>query len=219
MKCKNCGNTIEGRRPNSLYCDDLCKSEAKKNRQAERLIGRLNGVSPFAPNQMVQNQPEELRKVERSHFDKVTELKDEYRDKIAELKDLNLRQEFKIQGLESDIKNLESKHSRELDDASKSATREVVQSISVMPGIQSALGNLANGFMSKRESGLAGAERRYSEGEKQIIDAIRKMQPDAQSYLIQMLYVLFAKSNEEQMEIFTSLQAYMMGSDGNEDDI
>jgi len=43
--------------------------------------------------------------------------------------------------------------------------------------------------------------------EKQIVDSIRRMQANTQENLVQMLYVLFAKSHEEQIEIFSSLQA------------
>ncbi|MBN2597797.1 MAG: hypothetical protein JXR82_13570 [Marinifilaceae bacterium] len=48
-------------------------------------------------------------------------------------------------------------------------------------------------------------------------DDIRRMQSNAQSYLVQMLYVLFAKPPEEQMEIFSTLQAYLMQSEENKD--
>jgi hypothetical protein len=43
------------------------------------------------------------------------------------------------------------------------------------------------------------------------------MQPEPQGNLVQLLYVLFAKSNEEQMQIFTSLQAFMANTEEEED--
>ncbi|MGZ2369590.1 hypothetical protein ACXR6G_07370 [Ancylomarina sp. YFZ004] len=46
----------------------------------------------------------------------------------------------------------------------------------------------------------------YNIQEKQIIGAIRKMKPDAKENLVQILYVLFTKSHDEQVEIFSTLQ-------------
>lgn len=76
---------------------------------------------------------------------------------------------------------------------------------------------LATSFISKGGGVLAGADAEFNENEKQIIEAIRRMQAYAQGYLVQMLYVLFAKSNEEQMQIFTSLQAFMANGEEEED--
>ncbi len=46
---------------------------------------------------------------------------------------------------------------------------------------------LATSFISKYEGALVGVETGFSEQEKQIIEAIRRMQPDAQGYLGQIL--------------------------------
>lgn len=39
----------------------------------------------------------------------------------------------------------------------------------------------------------------------------------SQSYLVQMLYVLFAKPHDAQIVIFSTLQAYLMQSEQSED--
>uniref|UniRef100_UPI003561D232 hypothetical protein n=1 Tax=Ancylomarina sp. TaxID=1970196 RepID=UPI003561D232 len=83
--------------------------------------------------------------------------------------------------------------------------------------IQSTLGMIATSFISSKDKGLSGVESGFNIQERQIIEAIRRMQPDAQGYLVQMLYVLFAKPHEEQMQIFTSLQAFMANTEVEED--
>ncbi|MBI9035477.1 MAG: hypothetical protein JEZ03_13505 [Bacteroidales bacterium] len=215
MKCIECGSEIVGRRPNSKYCSSQCLNKAKRNREVVKYLQSLKGLNTengFSEQntQNMQASGDELRNIERGHFDKISELKTQFGDKIADLKDKNLRQEFKIERLEDKIKDLIAKHSMDLTAANKSATKDVVQSITSMPAIQSTLGMIATSFISSKEKGLSGVESGFNIQERQIIEAIRRMQPDAQSYLVQMLYVLFAKSNVEQMEIFTSLQAYMM---------
>jgi hypothetical protein len=224
MECIECGNEIIGKRPNSKYCSSQCLNKAKRNREMNKYLNSLNGLNTetefrFNNSPSMQNSSEELRTIEREHFDKILNLRSEYGDKIASLKDENLEKKFKIERLNDKIETIEKDHAKALIDANKSTTKDVVQSITQMPAIQSTLGTLANSFMSKGENGLAGVVNGFSEGEKQIIESIRRMQPDAQGYLVQMLYVLFAKSNEEQMQIFTSLQAFMANTDEKEDDI
>lgn len=222
MKCIECGSEIIGKRPNSKYCSSQCLNKAKRDREVSKYLKTSNGLNTengFSEQNRrnMQTSGDELRQIERGHFEKITELKSEYGEKITDLKDKNLRQEFKIERLEDKIKDLEGKHSKELAAANKTATKDVVQSITQMPAIQSTLGMLATNFIPSKNNGLSGVENQFNVQEKQIIDAIRRMQPDAQGYLVQMLYVLFAKSNEEQIEIFTSLQAYMMNPEEDED--
>jgi len=166
---------------------------------------------------MSSNPTDEIRYVEREHFDKISKLHLDYGERISNLKETNQQQSFKIERLEDKISDLKEKHVTELSAASKTATKDVVQTISAMPAAQSMLGMLATSFMGKGGGALGGVETGFSEQERQIIDAIRRMQPEAQSYLLQMLYVLFAKSNEDQMQIFSSLQAYMSESEEVED--
>ncbi|WP_372640181.1 hypothetical protein, partial [Ancylomarina sp.] len=129
---------------------------------------------------MSQNPNDELRQIEREHFDKILNLRSEYGDRISVLKDDNLKQSFKIERLEDKIKDLVEKHSTDLTAANKSATKDVVQSISAMPAIQSTLGMIATSFISSKDKGLSGVESGFNIQERQIIEAIRRMQPDAQ---------------------------------------
>lgn len=219
MRCKECGKQIFGKRPDSLYCSNQCVGRAKRKRQLEKNLNGLSSIDPFLNqnNQMSQNPNDELRQIEREHFDKILNLRSEYGDRISVLKDDNLKQSFKIERLEDKIKDLVEKHSTDLTAANKSATKDVVQSISAMPAIQSTLGMIATSFISSKDKGLSGVESGFNIQERQIIEAIRRMQPDAQGYLVQMLYVLFAKPHEEQMQIFTSLQAFMANTEVEED--
>ncbi|MDE5421766.1 hypothetical protein L3073_06065 [Ancylomarina sp. DW003] len=220
MKCQYCGEEIIGRRPNSLYCSSQCSGKAKRERIAGKETSMQNEETQFlaqAPK-MSLNPNDEIRYVEREHFEKISKLHLDYGERISNLKETNQQQSFKIERLEDKIIDLKEKHVTELSAANKSATKDVVQTISTMPAAQSVLGALANGFMSKAGGGaLAGVEDGFNEQEKQIIEQIRRMQADAQSYLIQMLYFLFAKRHEEQMEIFASLQAFMANSEEEED--
>jgi hypothetical protein len=169
------------------------------------------------PPKMSLNPSDEIRYVEREHFDKISKLHLDYGERISNLKEKNQQQSFKIERLEDKIGDLKEKHVTELSAANKSATKDVVQTISAMPAAQSMLGMLATSFMSKGGGALAGVETGFNENEKQIIESIRRMQPEPQGYLVQMLYVLFAKSGEEQMQTFTSLQAYMSAGEESDD--
>jgi hypothetical protein len=219
MECEFCGEEIIGRRPNSLYCSSQCSGKAKRGRLAVKEPTQVNEENQFfaqAPKVSL-NQSDEIRYVEREHFEKISKLHLEYGEKLSSLKDTNQQQSFKIERLEDKITDLKEKHSTELNAASKTATKDVVQTISAMPAAQSMLGMLANNLMSKKGGALEGVESGFNENEKQIIESIRRMQPEPQGYLVQMLYVLFAKSSEEQMQIFTSLQAYMSAGEESDD--
>lgn len=215
MKCQYCGEEIIGRRPNSLYCSSQCSGRAKRDRLAEKESSVEIPETQFLaqPPKMSLNPSDEIRYVEREHFDKISKLHLDYGARISDLKEKNQQQSFKIERLEDKIGDLKEKHVTELTAANKSATKDVVQTISAMPAAQSMLGMLATSFMSKGGGALAGVETGFSEQEKQIIEAIRRMQPEPQGYLVQMLYVLFAKPHEEQMQIFTSLQAFMANTE------
>lgn len=222
MECEICGKEIIGKRPTTKYCSSQCINKAKQNRAALKYLQGLNGLNPdnsitategFQPL----NASDELRQIERDHFQKIMDLKSEYGDKISALKEEKQQQGFTIERLKEKIEVLEKEHVKELDAAKNSTTKGIVQSISSMPAAQSMLGMLASSVMSKKGEGLSGVDNGFNEQEKQIIEAIRRMQPDAQTYLVQMLYFLFAKSNEEQMQIFTSLQAYLSGDEESDD--
>ena len=220
MKCQHCGEEIIGRRPNSLYCSSQCAGRAKRERLAEKETSEEIPETQFLaqPPKMSSDSSDELRYVEREHFEKISKLHLDYGARISDLKEKNQQQSFKIERLEDKIGDLKEKHVTELSAASKSATKDVVQTISAMPAAQSMLGMLANSFMSKGGGALAGVETGFNEQEKQIIEQLRRMQPDAQGYLFQMLYILFAKSHEQQMQIFSSLQAFMTDEE-NEDEM
>lgn len=222
MECEICGKEIIGKRPTSKYCSTQCINKAKQNRAALKYLSGLGVVKPDnsitafeSPMQL--NPSDEIRQIERENFQKIMDLKSEYSEKIVNLKEERQQQGFKIERLKEKIEALEKEHAKELEAARNSETKGIVQSISTMPAAQSMLGMLATSVMTKSENGLSGMENRYNEQEKQIIEQIRRMQPDAQGYLVQMLYILFQKSNEEQMQIFTSLQAYLSGSEESDD--
>lgn len=223
MKCEVCGKTIRRKKIGSKYCSAYCVGRAKRERAKEREFLKLNGMETACTEneqkteKMKQTVYDELRTVEKENFNTILELRASYDEKMLILRDLNLKQDFKIQSLEKEILDLNSKHSQQLEDASKSTTKDTVQAITQMPAIQTALGALAGNIIPSTNTGLNGVDG-YSTQEKQIIDAIRRMQPDAQAHLCQMLYVLFAKTDQEQMEIFTSLQAFMT-QPNEEDDI
>lgn len=223
MECEICGKPIEKKRPDSLYCSPTCINKAKRLRAKERKLIEFNDTYPT----MDINKPEELRvspntsaelrTIEREHFDKILNLRTDYGDKIRDLKELNLKQEFTIERLKDKISDLKDKHTKEIAEHSTNATKETVAAITQMPAIQSALGAFASKLIPHSGGALGGVSDQFNTQEKQIIDAIRKMQFDVQGSLVQMLYVLFAKSHEEQIEIFSSLQAFMMQPE--EDDI
>ncbi|MDE5417585.1 hypothetical protein L3049_06150 [Labilibaculum sp. DW002] len=222
MECEICGNPIEKKRPDSRYCSTSCINKAKRMRAKERELDEF-GAYPLIDidsrknHQMNQNASAELRTVEREHFNTILSLSTEYGDKIRTLEDTNLKHEFTIEKLNDKISDLKDKHTRDIAEASTSTTKDTVTAITQMPAIQSVLGAFANNLIPSKTNALGGVEDQFNVQEKQIIDAIRRMQPDAQGYLVQMLYVLFAKSHEEQLEIFSTLQTYMMQSEQSSD--
>lgn len=233
-KCEVCLKPIRNRRVNSKYCSATCAGRAKRKRAMKKEEDELNGFKPVYKENDQKNQNmektgiNELRAIEKDNFNTVLSLRSEYGDKIRALENSNLTYNFTIEKLNDKISDLQEKHAKELtelkekhskdiNDASTSTTKETVQAITQMPAIQSALGAFANNLIPSNTNGLNGLADQLNIQEKQIIDAIRRMQPDAQAYLAQMLYVLFAKSHEEQMEIFTSLHAYMSQSDETDD--
>ena len=214
MECEICGNEIVGKRPNTKYCSSQCINTAKQNRAALKYLNGLGAIKPdnsitAFESSMALNSSDELRQIERENFQKIMDLKSEYGEKISSLKEEKQQQGFKIERLNDKIDRLEKEHAKELEAARNSATKGIVQSISTMPAAQSMLGMLATNVLNKDGKALGGVDNGFNEQEKQIIGGIRRMQPEAQTYLVQMLYVLYAKTNEEQMQIFTSLQAYL----------
>ncbi|MFA9370729.1 MAG: hypothetical protein ACERIH_03380 [Labilibaculum antarcticum] len=220
-KCEVCLKPIKNRRADCKYCSSTCAGRAKRKRVTEKEKDELNGFTPdYEENEQKEQNMEktginELRAIEKENFNTILNLRSEYGDKIRALENENLKSEFTIEKLKDKITDLMEKHSKDIAQANTSTTKETVQAISQMPAIQSVLGTLASSIMPSSKTGLNGLDG-FNVQERQIIDAIRRMQPDAQGYLCQMLYVLFAKSHQEQMEIFTSLHAYM--SQPNEKD-
>ena len=224
MDCIVCKNPIIGRRSDSKYCSVSCQNEAKKKRVAEKYFNELNGIYPengiSSPNQQqMTNASEELRALERENFNTILNLRTDYEGKIRVLEDTNLRQSFKIEKLEDKIGELKESHSKDLEQAEKNTTKDTVTAITQMPAVQTTLGMLANNLIPQAANSLGGVQDQFNIQEKQIIDAIRRMQPDAQANLGQMLYVLFSKSHPEQMQIFNTLQAYMAQKEQAEEDI
>jgi len=222
MECEICGNEIVGKRPNTKYCSSQCINTAKQNRAALKYLNGLGAIKPdnsitAFESSMALNSSDELRQIERENFQKIMDLKSEYGEKISSLKEEKQQQGFKIERLNDKIDRLEKEHAKELEAARNSATKGIVQSISTMPAAQSMLGMLATNVLNKDGKALGGVDNGFNEQEKQIIGGIRRMQPEAQTYLVQMLYVLYAKTNEEQMQIFTSLQAYLAEEGESED--
>ncbi|RUT78022.1 hypothetical protein [Ancylomarina longa] len=223
MECEICGKPIENKRPDSKYCSTSCINKAKRIRAKERELNELDNsysdteIDSYEHQQINQNLSNELRNVEREHFDYITNLKGEYENKIRILEEKNLKQEFTIEKLKDEISKLNEKYAKEITKARTNATKETVTAITKMPAIQSILGAFTNTLIPKPTNGLGELADQYSIQEKQIISAIRKMKPDEQSNLIQMLYVFFAKPHEEQIEIFSTLQTYMLQSEENED--
>ena len=221
MECEVCKKPIIGRRSDSQYCSTACRNKAYKMRITEKDIDELEEDYPHnnldaLPQQMNQNASAELRTIEREHFDKILNLRTTYGDKIRDLKESNLKHEFTIERLNDKISDLREKHIKEIAESSTNSTKETVAAITQMPAIQSALGAFASKLIPS-ENALGGVQDQFNIQEKQIIDAIRRMQPDVQESLIQMLYVLFAKSHDEQIEIFNTLQAFLTQPDESED--
>ncbi|MCY1634862.1 hypothetical protein [Marinifilum sp. D737] len=224
MNCIVCNQPIIGRRSDSKYCSVSCQNEARKKRVAEKYFNELNGIYPengisSQNQQQMMNASEELRALERENFNTILNLRTEYEGKIRVLEDTNLRQSFKIEKLEDKISELKENHLKELEQAEKSTTKDTVTAITQMPAVQTTLGMLANNLIPQSSSSLGSVENEFNIQERQIIDAIRRMQPDAQAYLGQMLYVLFSKTHQEQMQIFTTLQAYLSQEQQEEEDI
>ncbi|MGQ1911343.1 hypothetical protein ACT3CE_16340 [Marinifilum sp. RC60d5] len=220
MECKICGKPIVNKRPDSKYCSTSCINKAKRLRAKERELDNSNfenEIDTYEHQQINQHLSVELRTVEREHFNFITKLKEEYEEKIKILEEKNLKQEFTIVKLKDEISKLKDKYTIELEEARTNTTKETVTAITKMPAIQSILGAFTNTLIPTPTNGLGKFSDQYSTEEKQIINAIRKMKPDTQSNFVQMLYVLFSKSNEEQIEIFSTLQTYMLQSEENED--
>ncbi|MBI9056814.1 MAG: hypothetical protein JEZ01_03480 [Labilibaculum sp.] len=223
MECEVCNRPITGKRSDSRYCSATCRNKAYQMRTSEKQLSELEELYPVNEIEIPEARPEipnaaqELRKVEREHFNTILDLKSDYGDKIRALEDTKLKNEFTIERLNDKISELKEKHSIDIAEANTNTTKETVTAISQMPAIQSVLGAFANNLIPSKNNSLNGVEDQFNIQEKQIIDAIRKMQADAQSSLVQMLYFLFAKTHEEQLEIFSTLQAYMMQSKENED--
>jgi len=210
MECEICGKLIENKRHDSRYCSTSCINKAKRMRAKERELDELGTYSlkeidSSENQQMSQNASAELRSIEREHFNTILNLRIEYGDKIRTLEDMNLKHEFTIEKLNDKISDLKDKHTRDITEASISTTKDTVQAISQMPAIQSVLGAFASNLIPSKTNALGGVEDQFNIQEKQIIDAIRRMQPDAQGYLVQMLYILFSKPHEEQIELFSTL--------------
>jgi len=223
MECEVCGKPIIGRRSDSQYCSAAWRNKAYKMRTAEKCLNELDDNSPTSKldspesQQMNQNASAELRTIERENFNTILNLRSEYGDKIRDLKELNLKQEFTIEKLQDKISDLREKHIKEIAESNTNSTKDTVAAITQMPAIQTALGAFASNLIPNNENSLGGVPDQFNIQEKQIIDAIRRMQPDIQEGLVQMLYVLFAKTHDEQVEIFNTLQAFMTQSDESED--
>ncbi|MDM8159047.1 hypothetical protein QUH73_04355 [Labilibaculum sp. K2S] len=233
-KCEVCLKPIRNRRADSKYCSASCAGRARRKRVTEKEKNELNGFKhvyeendPKKQN-MDKTGINELRTIEKDNFNTILNLRSEYGDKIRALENSNLTYNFTIEKLSDKIADLKEKHAKELaelrekhskdiSDANTSTTKETVQAITQMPAIQSALGAFANNLIPSNTNGLNGLADQLNIQERQIIDAIRRMQPDAQGYLAQMLYILFSKPYEEQMQIFSSLQAYMTQEEETDD--
>jgi len=223
MKCEVCNETISGKRSDSRYCSTTCRNKAYHLRSTDKDVDELEETYPNEeievpePKPIPLNAMEELRRVEREHFNVILDLKTDYGDKIRALQEVKLKNEFTIEKLKDKISDLKDDHTRELAKISTNTTKDTVTAITQMPAIQSVLGTLANNLIPSGGNSLEGVADQFNVQEKQIIDAIRRMESDAQGYLIQMLYFLFAKNHDEQMEIFTTLQSFMMPTEENED--
>jgi hypothetical protein len=225
MECLECGKAIIGRRADSRYCSKTCSNRAKQRRSDVRLIERATQQNPVAPlgTPVIPDSHlygfTEIRELEKDKFTTVLNLKETYEEKIKQLEKQSLKDEFEILRLRDKVTDLKEKHSEKIKDASTNTVKETVSAITQMPAIQSALGMLASNLIPDKSGALAGVENSFNVNEKQIIESIRRMQPEAQQYLIQMLFVLFAKPHDEQMEIFTSLVSFMQDPKPNEDDL
>lgn len=226
MKCEVCNKPIIGKRSDSLYCSISCRNKAYKLRVELRQEKELKepedtltteDLEFLTATQIKAETTEELRSLDREHFNAIMSLKTEYEDKIRALEDVSLKNDFKIERLQDKISDLKEKHAKKLAEVSTNTTKETVTAISQMPAIQTALGAFANKVIPNKSEGLSGAEDQVNIQEKQIIEAIRRMQPEVQESLVQMLYFLFAKKHEEQMQIFTALKAYLESSNEEED--
>jgi len=228
MECIECGKQIVGRRADSKYCSKTCSGRAKNRRADERLIEQASQTNPaLTRNSSGMNENllyglGEIRQLEKDKFDTVLDLREKYEVQVKTLENKNLNLEFEIRRLKDQKDDLIRNHEKELQNATTNTVKETVNAISMMPAVQGALGSLANNLIPSKNDSLGGLENTMSETEKQIIQSVRKMQPDAQNYLVQMLYFLFSKEHKEQMEIFTALTTYLQsgsGSGSEEDDL
>ncbi|NOU60819.1 hypothetical protein [Marinifilum caeruleilacunae] len=226
MECEVCNKPIIGKRSDSRYCSISCRNKAYKIRVELRREKELEDSEDtltaqdlefLAARQIKAETIQELRSLDREHFNAIMSLKTEYESKIKTLEDTNLKNDFKIERLQDKISDLKEKHAKELTEASTNTTKDTVTAISQMPAIQTALGAFASNVIPIKSEGLSGVEEQISIQERQIVDSIRRMQPDIQENLIQVLYFLFAKNHEEQMQIFRTLQAYFESSNEDED--
>ena len=220
MECLECGRPIIGRRSDSKYCSKTCAGRAKNRRADERKIEKATQHMQVLPH----NTPNslygftEIRELEKDKFDTVLNLKEGYESQIKQLETSNLNKDFEIRRLKDKIEDLHNTHQRDLQNASTNTVKETVNAITAMPAIQGALGALANNLIPSKDSALGGMEETLSITEKQIIQEVRKMETDAQQYLVQMLYFLFSKSHAEQMQIFGSLTAYMQAENNTDEE-
>jgi|GEM_PF-2694438 len=222
MTCVECGGPIPpNKRSDSKYCSTTCAGRAKNKRAEQRLIQKATQDKPAYPAFPIGMGDTslygftEIRELEKDKFATVLNLKEKYEGKIKELETSVLNQNFEIQRLKDQKEDLIKTHERELQNANTNTVKSTVQAITTMPAIQGALGALANNLIPSGNNALNGTEISMSEIEKQILDSIRKMQRDAQQCLVNMLYFLFSKDHNEQMEIFSSLMAYMQAETSN----
>jgi len=218
MECLECGKSIIGRRADSKYCSKTCANRAKQKRSEQRLIESVSYSKPVYPpaNQSLYGF-DEIRELEKDKFVTILELKERFGNQIKQLETSVLNKDFEISRLKDRIEDLHRTHDRELQSASTNTVKETVHAITAMPAIQGALGALATNLMPSENSPLGGVSE-VNEVEKQILQSIRKMQPEAQQYLVQMLYFLFAKSNDEQIQIFSTLSQFIQGDNEQNND-
>ena len=153
-------------------------------RTSEKQLNELEESYPENEIKIPETKPEipnaaqELRKVEREYFNTILDLESDYGDKIRALEDIKLKNEFTIERLNDKISELKEKHSIDIAEANTITTKDTVTAISQMPAIQSVLGAFANNLIPNKNDALGGVEDQFNIQEKQIIDAIRRMQPD-----------------------------------------
>lgn len=219
MTCLECGNLIPNhKRADSKYCSSKCSRKAKQKRADQRIIENANQHMPVSQMDNSLYGFGEIRELEKDKFTTILDLREKYENQIKNLETRNLNLDFEIKRLKDQKEDLIRTHERELKNASTNTVKETVSAISSMPAVQGMLGSLANNLIPSKGGSLGSHEDSLSEVEKQIIQEIRKMQPEAQQYLVQMLYFLFNKQHDEQMSIFTELVRFM-NSENTEDEL